>query len=188
MKLFLDLDGVFSDLHSGLNELVGPNWVKQDGSMHLWRKIAEADPRLFRKLKPIEGSLEFLDELRRITRVPVEAGVISEVSVLTAIPRQYHMPYAAIDKASWVEQYMKPIMPYLKFTIGPFACDKKCHITDVDDILIDDSTNNICDWNEAGAKGILHVPEEGYSDTYLIFQSYLHEVSKNWYKSKNLTD
>lgn len=187
MKLFLDLDGVFCDLHSALDELLGPDWTKQDGSMHLWRKIAEADPRLFRDLKPIEGSLDFLNELNKVTRLPVELGIISEVSVLTAIPRQYHMPYAGVDKAGWVEKYMKPIMPYLKFAIGPFAADKKFHITSIYDVLIDDNSRNIDDWYECGARGILHIPENGYADTFMAFMNYLEKGSENWRKSKSLT-
>ncbi len=146
--------------------------------MHLWRKIAGADPRLFRKLKPIEGSLEFLEELNGLVKLMMDLGTISEVSVLTAIPRQYHMPYAGVDKASWVEQYMKPIMPYLKFAVGPFAGDKKCHITTVDDVLIDDNARNIEDWGEAGGFGVLHIPEEGYDATMLKIRNCLWEGSK----------
>jgi 5'(3')-deoxyribonucleotidase len=70
---------------------------------------------------------------------------------LTAVPKGNDMHWAFYDKVNWVELYF----PDIPVMFGPYSHDKQVHCTP-NDILIDDRTSNITEWNAAGGHGILH--------------------------------
>ena len=62
-KLFLDLDGVFADLHGWCESRHGPDWEEKVNAEGYWQELAKTEPRLFSQLKTLPLSLETINFL-----------------------------------------------------------------------------------------------------------------------------
>ncbi len=152
--IYFDMDGVMADFDRGVKELLHLEPRDQEHS------TAESDEEMFGamrecehfydRLEPIPGSLEIFRELF--------AKYGDRCRILSGIPKPRRgIVTAADDKNSWVKRYLPEGV--IVHTVS--RADKKTFVHDRNDILIDDYTKNIKEWEEAGGTGIhCKTPEE----------------------------
>jgi len=141
------MDGVLADLVGTLEKISGKS-VHDYTSNEFWNE-AKQYQNLFRILDKKQDADELIDDL-------LFAFSDMNIEILTAIPLIASFPTAAQDKENWIKEHFNH---GFKFKIGPYARDKYKHAKP-GDILIDDSSINIDQWNEAGGIGILHTSAE----------------------------
>lgn len=143
--LYLDMDGVVADWDSAATRLIGQQRRASDGrwSQEDWLRI-RANPHFYRDL-PLMPRADQLVALAREFR----AGGW-DLHFLTAIPRDNDHPWAFWDKIMWAQQHFPDIAVFF----GPYSEDKQAH-TRPGDILVDDRSQNIREWQARGGRGIL---------------------------------
>ena len=160
--IHLDMDGVLADFDKFVLKNMGRTFDHQSGpgaDKEMWDFLGGVD-RLYFQLEPTPYAFK-LWELAQSTGAAVE--------ILTAIPRRSSMPNAEQDKIEWIEKYFGKGH---KVKIGPFSRDKWLHAK-INDILIDDRTDNIRDWTIKGKGiGILHLYGD-FEDTKQKLKQYL---------------
>ena len=143
-KIFLDLDGVFADFSGRVKELTGkrPSQFYPD---ELWG-ILQKEYHFFSSLKVLNGSYSLYNYVSQLPKV--------EVAFLTALPRPTgNLSTAQNDKTSWV--YHNLGVKYPVYTVVG-GVNKAKFVSDIHDILIDDTMRNINAWERAGGYGIYH--------------------------------
>lgn len=110
-----------------------------------WNKIAK-NIRLYKELKKTPYANDLVNYCRTFARMNN-----MDLFFLTAVPKSNRMHWAFYDKVTWGMFYFSDIPVHF----GPFSKDKHMHCK-FGDILIDDRTSNIEEWNNAGGIGILH--------------------------------
>ena len=143
--IFVDMDGVIADFDKFVLDNMGRTFDHQSGPADraMWDFLSTVD-RLYFVLPPTEYAFKLWDLVR---------STGANVEILTAVPRRTKMPGAEQDKKDWIEKYLGPD---IKVNIGPYSRDKWTHAKH-SDILIDDRTDNISDWETKGnGIGILH--------------------------------
>lgn len=145
--IYFDMDGVLSDFARGVKELLHLEPRDQEHS------TAESDeelfgamrsyPHFYDSLEPIPGSIEIFEELY------AEYG--DRCRILSGIPKPRRgIVTAAEDKNSWVRRYLPEGV--IVHTVS--RAEKKDFVHDRNDILIDDYTKNISEWETAGGTGV----------------------------------
>ena len=147
-KLFLDLDGVFADLHGWFESRHGPDWEEKVNAEGYWQELAKTEPRLFSQLETLPLSLETINFLVSIQ------DKFDRISFLTAKPSRGNFKYAELDKTQWVANVLGSNWPVIA---NVYAKDKQIHCEGPTCILIDDNKSNIQRWIKAGGIGILHL-------------------------------
>ena len=145
--IHLDLDGVIFNMTKRVKELLGKTLDEFSSRQEAWDKLNKHQD-IFQNLELMPDAEALVDGVTKFAR---ENGY--KVEVLTAIPLMTKMPYAALHKEESVKRHFGHLG--WKFKIGPHAKDKQNHCKP-GDILIDDSDQNIDQWNAAGGIGILH--------------------------------
>lgn len=144
--LYLDMDGVVADFNAyAIKTLTRKIDGDERWAPGEWRRLA-ANPRLYRDL----GLTPEADQLVDFCRGFCEQRGYT-LLFLTAIPKKNDVPWAFYDKVLWA-QIRYPDIPVM---FGPYSQDKQHHCQP-GDILIDDRTINIQEWQAAGGVGILH--------------------------------
>jgi 5'(3')-deoxyribonucleotidase len=143
--LFLDMDGVVADFDAYAEMLLGKRTPGEKWPHEDWQKLRE-QKRMYRDLPKTPEA----DELVAYCRKFAEERSLN-LFFLTAVPKGNDMHWAFYDKVHWVQEYY----PDIPVMFGPFSHDKHIHCTP-NDILIDDRTSNINEWNAAGGNGIQH--------------------------------
>lgn len=140
--LYIDLDNVLADFHKAASTELGVK-ITTDYKISAseWSKL---DPRIYRNLDLTTDATELF---LLCTATAVRLGC--RIAILTAIPRPYTMPYATMDKIEWVRAHF----PDVDVFIGPYTRDKVYHCKP-GDILIDDNSLTIREWNAANGVGI----------------------------------
>ena len=144
--IYLDMDGVVADFDLAAQRRLGytitadERYPEED-----WVKLKE-NPRFYRDLPLCQGAMEIV---RSALTLAHHKGL--QVKFLTAIPRGNDMPWAFSDKMEWANHYF----PGIPVFFGPYSKDKWQHCQP-GDVLIDDRTSNIAEWQNAGGVGILH--------------------------------
>jgi len=142
--LYIDMDGVLADF---------PAWaLSQDPTFTDittpltpdQQQLIASNPRVFR-------DLEEMPRARSLMNVALHfyTELQWDVSILTAVPREPHMPWAFQDKMDW----MRARWPLYPVRFGPYAEDKQRHCTP-GDILIDDKLSNCEQWQAQGGWAI----------------------------------
>ena len=146
--IFLDMDGVLSDLDSHVRKLIKKSLHEFPTSQEGWDAVQPYKDTFFRDMNPMPDAWDLVD------------GVFSAatqhdlgVAVLTAIPKLGRMPDARIQKYLWIDEHFPEFS--CVFNIGPHAQHKQFHCIP-GDILIDDNMMNIDQWNSVGGFGIYH--------------------------------
>jgi len=144
--LYLDMDGVVADFDAYAYQTlrIGPSEGVYPSNE--WRKL-KSNPRLYRDLQ----KTPYADELVFQCSIFAKRNNF-QLKFLTAIPKNNDLPWAFHDKVKWVEKNGYGSIPVM---FGPYSKDKHMHCVP-GDILIDDRTSNIDEWNKAGGYGILH--------------------------------
>ena len=144
--LYLDMDGVVADFDAyAIKTLTRKIDGDERWAPGEWRRLA-ANPRLYRDLERTPEADQLVEFCRRFCEQRGYALLF-----LTAIPKKNDVPWAFYDKVLWA-QLRYPDIPVM---FGPYSQDKQHHCGP-GDILIDDRTSNITEWQAAGGVGILH--------------------------------
>lgn len=154
--LNLDLDGVFADFERTFNEIVGFSY--HENPKLAWSKLEKID-NLFLTLKPINGSIEFFEEINERAVVPIR--------ILTALPLLTDkLITAPNDKRAWVAYYLCPNLQ----VICSDGWDDKKNYCNSGDVLVDDMARNIEDWKSVGGVGIHHEGHYSQAQERTIFE------------------
>lgn len=152
-SIFLDMDGVASDLNRYAEQLLGEKvdlLVEGHGLDHCWRTIEKCS-RFYRELPVFEEVYELVNFIeQQLDRY--------NFAFLTAIPFNHFMPWVHHDKVEWAQHYF----PGVPVFFGPFSKEKYKHAK-IGDILIDDRLSNCNEWAAAGGIAIRHLGN--YEDT-----------------------
>ncbi len=140
-KIFLDMDGVFVDFWTRAKALCG---VADPDSDTMWETLNKI-PHFFDTLDLMDGAKPLFDALY--------GKYGKQCEVLTAIPKpKRHMPTSRDDKLRWIRRNLSDT---IAINIVVMTSHKQHFCTSPDDVLIDDSRNNIAEWRNAGGIGIL---------------------------------
>lgn len=145
-RLHLDMDGVVADWRAYVAQVIGYDLT--DARAHYpdsdWDLIRSHD-RIFRDL-PKTGQADQLVNEARLWRDRLGYDLL----FLTAIPRDNEFPWTFWDKFTWAQRYY----PDIPVWFGPYSRDKQLR-SGVDQILVDDRTDNCQSWRERGGIAIL---------------------------------
>ena len=143
--IYLDMDGVVADFDEYAARTLGVPPANGIYPNEVWYNLA-SNARLYRDLKKTPYADELVDYCKKLCREKQY-----RLLFLTAVPKGNDVPWAFYDKVIWAQIWFADI-PVI---FGPFSKDKHVHCKP-GDILIDDRTSNIQEWNTAGGIGILH--------------------------------
>ena len=143
--IYFDMDGVLADM-SGYMDSHGIEYnhgdahdVKLDQKM--WNYI-RAIPHFYDKLEPLPGSIDLFKKLSEKY----------DCQILTAVPKEkWSIATAKDDKISWVKRYLGDDVK----VNAVYRSEKKDFVKSEQSILVDDLSQNISEWEEAGGTGIL---------------------------------
>jgi hypothetical protein len=143
--LYLDMDGVVADFEQYAYSVLGH--TSNDGKWHYdkWATLRD-NPRMYQNLAKTKDA----DQL--VTACKIIANTYKfDLVFLTAVPKKNDIKWAFYDKVKWAQFYY----PELPVMFGPYSHDKQLHCCP-GDVLIDDRTINVSQWNAVGGIGILH--------------------------------
>lgn len=147
-KLFLDMDGVLTDF-MGASEKLEKNmtlWYDSDKEL-FWKHIASAGSEFWSEMPWMAGG----KELHRFLKV---SGFCP--TILSALPnpnRKKALANAKTGKIQWLRKELGT--QYAENAILCFRPEKALQ-SGISRILIDDNSENISEWEEAGGTGVLH--------------------------------
>jgi len=148
IKLFLDMDGVLTDF-TGACEKLGDNmmfWYSNDRE-HFWKKITSAGIEFWSEMSWMLGGRELHGFLKSSGLCP---------TILSALPspeRKKALTNAREGKIKWLRKELGH--SYAETAILCYRPEKALQ-SGVARVLIDDNSENIREWEEAGGIGILH--------------------------------
>ncbi len=148
IKLFLDMDGVLTDF-TGACEKLGDNmmsWYSSDREF-FWKKIASAGIEFWSEMRWMPGGRELHGFLKSSGFCP---------TILSALPgpeRKKALTNAREGKIKWLRKELGS--SYAENAILCYRPEKALQ-SGAARVLIDDNSENICEWEEAGGIGILH--------------------------------
>lgn len=93
-RVFIDMDNVLVDFQSGLDQ------VSEEVKAEYAGRLDEI-PGLFAKMKPMEGAIEAVHELKKHY----------DLFILSTAP--WKNPSAWSDKVEWVTKYLEGMIPYI---------------------------------------------------------------------------
>jgi 5'(3')-deoxyribonucleotidase len=144
--IYLDMDGVVADFDSKVEEITG---IKREPYTRYpdeeWNKILQ-HPRFYRDL-PLCANAKHLVTL--VLHIAHHKNM--DVKFLSALPKGNDFPWAPYDKIIWAQTHF----PNIPVWLGPYSQDKQLR-SKKGEVLIDDRTINIDQWNKKGGFGILH--------------------------------
>ena len=148
IRLFLDMDGVLTDFTCACEKLGDDMmfWYSNDKEL-FWKKIASAGIEFWSEMPWMPGGKELHGFFRSSGFFP---------TILSALPgpeRKKALTYAREGKIKWLRKELGP--SYAETAI--LCCrPEKALQSGVARVLIDDNSENIREWEEAGGIGILH--------------------------------
>lgn len=148
IKLFLDMDGVLTDFTTACEKL-GDNmmfWYGNDREL-FWKKITSAGIEFWSEMSWMPGGQELHGFLRSSGLCP---------TILSALPgpeRKKALTNAREGKIKWLRKELG--ISYAETAILCYRPEKALQ-SGVARVLIDDNSENIREWEEAGGIGILH--------------------------------
>jgi hypothetical protein len=148
IKLFLDMDGVLTDFTAACEKL-GNNmmsWYSNDREL-FWKRITSAGIEFWSEMSWMAGGRELHGFLKSSGLCP---------TILSALPgpeRKNALTNAREGKIKWLRKELGP--SYAETAILCYRPEKALQ-SGVSRVLIDDNSENIREWEEAGGIGILH--------------------------------
>ena len=162
--IFLDMDGVLSDLDSHVRGLIGKSLHEFDTSQEGWGAVQPYVDTFFKYMQPMWDA-DIL--VGGVSALATEYRY--KVAILTAVPKVGRIPTARIQKLDWIYKHFPELS--CNFNIGPHAQHKQFHCIP-GDILIDDNIMNIDQWNAVGGFGIYHTSAD---DSLAKLRKYLEK-------------
>jgi hypothetical protein len=148
IKLFLDMDGVITDFMEACEKL-GEHmvlWYDSDKE-RFWKLVASAGPEFWSEMSWMAGG-------RELHRFLIYSGFCP--TILSALPnpgRKKALANARTGKIRWLRKELG--VQYASNAILCFRPEKALQ-SGASRVLIDDNSENILEWEEAGGIGILH--------------------------------
>lgn len=148
-KIYFDMDGVLADFDRGVRELCGIEPSDQEHQIAgeddiMWTAIRDIE-HFYDRLELMPGAKEMFDLLN--------TKYTGRCEILTGIPKERRgIETAGDDKISWVRRLLSKDIPIHVV----YKEDKKNYCTGKGNILIDDYSRNINEWEKYGGTGILH--------------------------------
>jgi hypothetical protein len=148
MNIYLDMDDVVADWMAAAYQIVNRKWEYGERIPDSdWDKV-KAKERFYRTLPLKAGAYELVAWCREYCR----RNPGTQLAFLTAIPHDYSVPYAQMDKIAWANLHFEGIPVFF----GPFSYDKYKHCQGPDDILIDDRHSNCHEFIAAGGRAHIY--------------------------------
>lgn len=160
-NVFLDMDGVLVDLNQGLINLYGETYHDLDKS-DLWLNQMSKHKNFFKYLNPTPYSKNLFNFIKGLKTVNIE--------ILTAIPYLGY-PDVIDDKKYWIKRHICNSVIVNTVISGILKSD---YVSSNNDILIDDTLENILAWQERGGIGIHHnqyQPERTFLELSIILNN-----------------
>jgi 5'(3')-deoxyribonucleotidase len=157
LQVFLDLDGVFADFDARVKRLSGKHPGQLDRS-RLWKMI-NADKRFFAELELIEGCMLLWEATKDLEPIFLTGAPTSKVF--------------QEQKREWVVRIFGP-----EFTVHVVPKKLKQEFSGPGKVLIDDTPENIEQWNARGGHGILHTGDHASTVKALRELMDLYEAEK----------
>jgi hypothetical protein len=148
IELFLDMDGVLTDFTEACEQL-GEHmmfWYSNDKD-RFWKHIMSAGPEFWSEMPWMAGGKELHGYLEGFGFCP---------TILSALPgpeRKKALADARKGKTQWLRKELGT--QYANNAILCFRPEKALQ-SGISRVLIDDNSENIREWEEAGGTGILH--------------------------------
>jgi hypothetical protein len=148
IKLYLDMDGVLTDFSSACERL-GEHmmlWFNKDKE-RFWKRVTSEGPEFWSEMPWMAGGKELYGFLENSGFCP---------TILSALPgpeRGRALAYAREGKVQWLSKELGA--RYAKNAILCLRPEKALQ-SGISRVLIDDNSENIREWEEAGGIGILH--------------------------------
>jgi 5'-nucleotidase len=144
--VYVDMDGVVADFDRVVQTILGSDpRIDQRYPESEWIKI-RAYQRIYRDLPLCQDANLLIEGIQDLAR-----SQHFRVLFLTAVPKDNDFPWAFTDKISWAQRYF----PDIPVWFGPYSEDKQIR-AHTDDVLIDDRSSNIEQWQNRGGYGILY--------------------------------
>lgn len=146
-KIFVDLDGVLADFYGFAKNYCNIDY-HEDPKL-AWSKLDKVD-RLFQQLPTMPNAWQFFNEVLKLGE---EKLGLHSVEILTALPlRTGKLLSCAHDKTVWVNSKINSRV--IVNCVDDWT--KKKYYCQPNDILIDDMTRNIMEWQSVGGQVIWH--------------------------------
>jgi len=157
MQLYLDLDGVMSDLDTHYLNLFGVHHEEQNDRKKFWKDI-NGTPDFFGTMPVFEGHMAFFYTLHDIINIEstMNGTEYKQLKILTSCSRSNYKQ-CAIQKRQWV---YKNIADYIDVLPVMGGVNKALFMHSKGDILIDDMERNCDAWSDMCGKPILHTSFE----------------------------
>jgi len=145
-RLAIDCDGVVANCEKFIIEHFGQPY-RELGGDYVWKHLTKEIPNIFYQFEVLPNVNYLLDEIKHFEET-------HDIFFLTAIPDPTgYLLSSAIDKERWVRDKLGSNYP-VHCTLGRHLKHK--YVYSPDDILIDDHSENIREWVEAGGIGVHH--------------------------------
>jgi 5'(3')-deoxyribonucleotidase len=146
--IYIDMDGVVADFDAEARRLLKRNNTDDASSNerwpeHEWQRLRDHE-HLYRHLP----KTSYADRIMTLAR-QFRDNLGWNLYMLTAIPRNNDMPHCFHDKIRWMADHYPDVTVFF----GPFSHDKQHHCR-VGDILVDDRTSNIEEWQARGGQAV----------------------------------
>lgn len=162
--IYLDMDGVIADFDGYIIRQLGKPFRKLGSSQEAWQAVRPYTHELYAVLEPMPDAETLVNGVIELANVHDY-----DIGILTAVPKLHRVPMAKTHKIEWLRRHFPMLLN--NFNIGPWAEHKQYHCLP-GDVLIDDSTMNIPQWNDRGGVGILHVSA---TDSLKLLRKALHK-------------
>lgn len=141
-QLFLDLDGVFADFDTFVEETLGIKVDRKNEPKDFWNRLRTYPGRLYYEMKPFPYASSLFESLRLYKPI-----------ILTGCPRS--IPSADFDKRQWVKEHLDPDVPVITCRSW-----EKHKYASSGDVLLDDWPKYQDLWERVGGIFIRHVEPE----------------------------
>lgn len=140
-QLFLDLDGVLSDIYGFYEHLFSIHLERDTDPANFWEKVeAYGERRFFREMPMLPDAKALWDGGTKLHPAPI---------ILTGLPKRF--PHVEQQKRAWVAEHISPTAQ----VITCLSENKRDH-GKPGDILVDDWSKWRSRWTDMGGFFILH--------------------------------
>ena len=160
-KIYVDMDGVIADFNTAFKKLNVDNltpdeFIKTYSKNKFWNLLDKHADEFWINIPPMSDANVLMDFIY---------NNFIDIHILTASTRH---PSSKIGKRMWIRRHF----PFIREDNIIVVEEKKLKqkYATPNSILVDDNTQNISDWNNAGGIGILH---KSANDTIKQLQQYV---------------
>ena len=136
-EIYFDMDGVLADYFGGLKDTAKKIGVAEDDNKAIWDEINKNPIEWWANLKPIPDGMKLFNAVKD-----------KEPSILSSAGSKEETKQG---KMAWLKK--NGLSPYLKQIVFTNSKSAKKKYAKKGDVLIDDRSDNIADWEMAGGNG-----------------------------------